>query len=155
VGNEAENQHEGVGAWAKRYYFTNRAALESVLRPYGLGSTQWYVLYQLANEGPTMQRDLGQILHLERATLSGVVTTLVRKGLIDQVAGTGDQRQRVLRLTAAGAALWKKLPDPVAEIRTIAFGGLDPDEMATAIRVLEAATQRLSKHIAESSTRKS
>ncbi len=142
-----EEQHEGVGAWAKRYYFTNREALESVLRPYGLGSTQWYVLYQLAIEGPTMQRDLGQILHLERATLSGVVATLVRKGLVDQAPGSSDQRQRLLRLTTAGETLWKKLPDPVAELREVAFGTSDPDEMATAIRVLEAATQRLSDHI--------
>jgi DNA-binding MarR family transcriptional regulator len=154
VTNEAENQHEGVGAWAKRYYFTNRAALESVLRPYGLGSTQWYVLYQLANEGPTIQRDVGQILHLERATLSGVVATLVRKGLIDQVAGSDDQRQRVLRLTAAGTRLWTSLPDPVAEIREIAFGSSDPGEMATAIRVLEAATQRLTDHMAAVGNRK-
>lgn len=147
--NDEKNQHEGVGAWAKRYYFTNRAALESVLRPYGLGSTQWYVLYQLANEGPTIQRDLGKLLHLERATLSAVVATLVRKGLVDQVAGTPDQRQRLLRITAAGEHLWEQLPDPVAEIRAIAFGGSDPEEMATAIRVLQTATQRLADHMAK------
>jgi DNA-binding MarR family transcriptional regulator len=38
----------------------------------------------------------------ERATLSGIVATLVRKGLIDQTAGSEDQRQRVLRLSHAG-----------------------------------------------------
>jgi DNA-binding MarR family transcriptional regulator len=149
VGNDAKNQHEGVGAWAKRYYFTNRAAIESVLRPYDLGSTQWYVLYQLANDGPTMQRDLGQILHLERATLSGVVATLVRKGLIDQVAGPSDQRQRMLRITAAGTELWERLPDPVAELQEVAFGESDAADLATAIRVLQAAAQRLTDHMAE------
>ena len=51
--------------------------MESVLRPYDIGSTQWYVLYQLANDGPTMQRDLGRMLQIERATLSGIVSTLV------------------------------------------------------------------------------
>jgi DNA-binding MarR family transcriptional regulator len=143
VTDEAGSEHEGVGAWAKRYYFANRAALESALRPFGLGSTQWYVLYQLANDGPTMQRDLAVILHLERATLSGVVATLVRKGLIDQVARSDDQRQRMLRLTPAGTDLWNKLPDPVPEIRDLAFGSADPDDVATAIRVLKDATQRL------------
>ena len=69
---------ESVGAWAKRYYFAVRAAMESVLRPHGLGTTQYYVLYQLANEGPTMQRDLGRMLQIERATLSGIVAALVR-----------------------------------------------------------------------------
>jgi len=113
------NQHETVGAWAKRYHLANRALIESVLRPYDLGSTQWYVLYQLAHDGPTMQRNMGQTLHIERATLSGIVATLVRKGLVDQIPDSVDQRQRVLRLTASGTKLWSELPDPIAVIGRI------------------------------------
>jgi NAD(P)-dependent dehydrogenase (short-subunit alcohol dehydrogenase family)/DNA-binding MarR family transcriptional regulator len=141
--------HGSAGAWAKKYYFAVRAAMESVLRPYDLGSTQFYVLYQLANHGPTMQRDLTRMLQIERATLSGIVTTLVRKGLIDQMPGSEDQRQRVLRLTGAGMKLWEELPDPLALIRAIAFDGADEAELATAIRVLQSATQRLNDHMAE------
>jgi DNA-binding MarR family transcriptional regulator len=141
--------HESVGAWAKRYYFANRAVIEAVLRPYDLGSTQWYVLYQLAHDGPTMQRDLGHILHLERATLSGVVATLVRKGLVDQVPDSADQRQRVLRITASGMKLWDSLPDPIAVIQRVAYDGADGAELATAVRVLRAATQRLNDHTPE------
>jgi DNA-binding MarR family transcriptional regulator len=125
--------------------------MESVLRPYDLGSTQWYVLYQLANEGPTMQRDLGQMLHIERATLSGVVATLVRKGFIDQVPDADDQRQRLLRITRAGSKLWQELPDPIAVIQTVSFVGADDGELATAIRVLQAATGRLNDHMSEGS----
>jgi DNA-binding MarR family transcriptional regulator len=144
-----DQAHEPVGAWAKKYYFAVRAAMESVLRPHGLGTTQYYVLYQLANEGPTMQRDLGHLLQIERATLSGIVATLVRKGLVDQAPGSEDQRQRVLRITDAGMKLWEELPDPLAVIRAIAFDGSDAAELATARRVLEAATQRLNDHLAE------
>jgi DNA-binding MarR family transcriptional regulator len=140
--------HDTVGAWAKSYYFAVRAAMESVLRPYDLGSTQWYVLHQLANDGPTMQRDLGHMLQVERATLSGIVAALVRKGLIDQVPGPADQRQRVLRLTDAGMKLWDELPDPLAVIRAIAFDGADAAELATARRVLQTATQQLNDHLA-------
>ena len=141
--------HEPVGAWAKSYYFAVRAAMDSVLRPYDLGSTQWYVLYQLANDGPTMQRDLGRMLQIERATLSGIVATLVRKGLVAQVPGSEDQRQRMLRITDAGMKLWEELPDPLAVIRAIAFDGSDAAELATARRVLQAATQRLNDHMSE------
>ena len=141
------NQHETVGAWAKRYHLANRALIESVLRPYDLGSTQWYVLYQLANEGPTMQRDMGHTLHIERATLSGIVTTLVRKGLIDQIPDPVDQRQRLLRLTTAGTRLWNNLPDPIAIIQTVSLVDLDDTELETTIRVLQAATQRVNDHM--------
>ena len=139
-------KHDSVGAWAKRLYFASRAVMDTVLRPYGLGSTQWYVMYQLANEGSTMQRDLVNILNIERATLSGVVTTLVRKGLVAQSPDSEDQRQRMLRITRAGSKLWEALPNPIEQILEVAFEGADPAEMEIARRVLQGATQRLNNH---------
>jgi DNA-binding MarR family transcriptional regulator len=140
-------KHDSVGAWAKRLYFAARSVMDSVLRPCGLGSTQWYVLHQLANEGPTMQRDLVRMLQIERATLSGIVTTLVRKGLVDQTPDSEDQRQRMLRITRSGTKLWRELPDPIELITAVAFDGADPTELAIARRVLRTATQRLNEHI--------
>jgi len=123
--------------------------MDAILRPYDLGSTQWYVLYQLANDGPTMQRDLVRVLQIERATMSGIVATLVRKGLIEQMPDFEDQRQRMLHLTVSGKKLWKELPDPTALILSVAFDGFDKTELATARRVLLAATERLNQHVLE------
>jgi DNA-binding MarR family transcriptional regulator len=148
MADERENlKHDSVGAWAKRLYFAARSVMDTVLRPYELGSTQWYVLHQLVNHGPTMQRDLAVLLQIERATLSGIVSTLVRKGFVDQVPDSDDQRQRMLRITRSGRKLWKELPDPTALILSVAFDGGDPAELAIARRVLQAATQRLTEHI--------
>ena len=137
-----------MGAWAKRLYFASRAVMESVLRPYDIGSTQWYVLYQLTNDGPTMQRDLGRMLQVERATLSGIVSALVRKGLVEQTPDPADQRQRMLRITASGLKLWDELPD-LALIEALAFDGVDAAELATVVKVLQAATQRLNNHLSK------
>jgi DNA-binding MarR family transcriptional regulator len=142
------DEHESVGAWAKKYYLTSRSLIESTLREHDLGPTQWYVLYQLANVGPTLQRDLGVLLKIERATLSGVVATLVRKGFVTQEPGSEDQRQRLLRITASGQALWDELPDPVAITQSVAFDGVDEADLAVARRVLLEATCRLNEHIA-------
>lgn len=141
-------RHSSAGAWTKRLYFASRAVMESVLRPYDIGSTQWYVLYQLANDGPTMQRDLGRMLQIERATLSGIVSTLVRKGLVEQTADPADQRQRILRITASGLKLWDELPD-LALIEALAFEGVDAAELATVVKVLQATTQRLNNHLSK------
>jgi DNA-binding MarR family transcriptional regulator len=142
------DQHDSVGAWAKKYHLASRALIESVLREHDLGPTQWYVLHRLVNVGPTLQRDLGQLLGIERATLSGVVATLVRKGFVAQQPDAVDQRQRLLSVTDAGRTLWAGLPDPVALALAVSFDGVDEADLAVARRVLEAATARLEEHMA-------
>lgn len=140
--DQADTKHLSVGAWTKRCYFAGRALMDERLRPFDLGSTQWYVLWYLVNNGPSVQRDLGRALELERATLSGIIATLVRKDLVAQTANGGDQRQRLLTLTAAGGSLWRRIPD-LSFIHDAAFGGMDAADLATTIRVLKLATERL------------
>jgi DNA-binding MarR family transcriptional regulator len=116
--------------------------MEVALRPHGIGATQWYVLYQLAHEGPTLQRDLHRVLEVERSTLSVVVTALTRKGLVEQLPDGIDQRQKRIRMTSAGTRLWQELPD-LSQIEDVAFGGMDASDLDAAVRVLRIATQRL------------
>jgi DNA-binding MarR family transcriptional regulator len=122
--------------------------MEDALRPYDLGATQWYVLYYLAHDGPTMQRELLRRLQVERATLSAIVGTLVRKGLVEQVPDRTDQRQKLLRLTASGTKLWNELPD-LDFINKVAFEGVNEADLAVAIRVLQTATERLDSLLRE------
>lgn len=138
------SENISVGVWAKRCYFAGRAAMEDVLRPYGLGTTQWYVLFYLTQDGPTMQRELLRKLQVERATLSAIVGTLVRKGLVEQVSDHVDHRQKRLRLTASGAKLWTELPD-LELINNTAFQDMEVSDVTAAVRVLQIATERLER----------
>jgi len=138
--------HTSPGAWAKRLHLASRAMIERILRPHGLGATQWYVLCQLALYGPTPQRDFPALLQIEKPTLSDVVSALVRKGLISQTPDPTDQRQRVLELTDSGKALWAELPDPIAIILKTAFDGFDQATLDTVTHVLRTATERLNAY---------
>lgn len=140
------SEHASVGGWAKRCYFAGRALMDDTLRPHGLGSTQWYVLHQLAQVGPTMQRELARFLQVERATVSIVIGTLVRKGLVEQVPDAVDQRQKLLRLTPAGSALWGELPD-LSFIHDVAFSGFSEADLEITARVLKTATERLNQRL--------
>jgi len=137
-----EDPGAAVAHWAKRCHLAGRAAMEAMLRPFDLGSTQWYVLHHLAQGGPTPQRELVEQLQVERATLSAVVAVLVRKGLVEQVPDRMDQRQKRLQLSAAGVRRWKTLPD-LSAIRRVAFDGMDAQALAAAADVLRTATARL------------
>lgn len=121
--------------------------MEAMLRPFGLGSTQWYILHQLVHHGPTMQRDLGRLLLIERSTLTVIVGALVRKEWVEQVADEADQRRKLLHMTAAGIELWDTLPDLSTVINETAFGGISDADIDTAVRVLRLATERLDAFI--------
>jgi hypothetical protein len=77
---ETARLRDSAAASAKRYFFASRAAMEAILRPYGLGGTQWWILRQLTRQDQIHQRELASMLHVERATASEIVLTLARKG---------------------------------------------------------------------------
>lgn len=136
-------------AWVKQYYAASQAVMGAILRPYGLGSSQWYVLWRLANHGPTEQRAFLALMKVEKPALSEVVSSVVRKGLITQAPSATDRRQRVLAITPAGLTLWKTLPDPISLIQGVSFDGVDEAELATVVRVLQGATTRLIAQLAQ------
>lgn len=137
------SNHSSAGAWAKKYYLASRSVIDATLRPYDIGSTQWYVLWHLVHDGPMAQRDLLTHLQIEKPTLSGVISALVRKGLVVQLTDPQDLRQKLLSITPAGRALWKKLPDPIGLILKTAFKGVPESDLAIVVRVLSTGTERL------------
>ena len=84
--------------------------------------------------------------------VSEVVGALVRKGLVAQSPVAADQRQRLLTLTPAGLDLWRQLPDPLDLILKVSFDGVEDAELATVVRVLRAATERLTQHLTKGTT---
>lgn len=143
---------EAAGSWAKKYFLASKAVMDDVLRPFDLGGTQWYVLHLLINHGAMKQRDLTRTLEVERATLSAVISVLLRKQLIEQAPDPQDQRQKVLHLTARGADLFALVPDPIALITAVAFQGVDDADVATTQRVLRDATHKLFNYKKEATT---
>jgi len=83
---------------------------DGILKPSGLRVTQFALLAVLASAGPTTITRLGQILVMDRTTMTRNLKPLVNQGLITIEAGQ-DQRTRVVALTASGReALAKALP---------------------------------------------
>jgi MarR family transcriptional regulator, lower aerobic nicotinate degradation pathway regulator len=142
AGTELGGYLDSIGAWSKRYHLTGRSVMEAMLRPHCLSVTQWHVLYRLILGGATMQADLLPALQIEPATLSVNVGFLLKRGWIEQKRDGVDRRQRWLHITAAGRELWDRLPDLTSINREVLVGMSDAD-VATAIRVLQAATERL------------
>lgn len=146
VADNFEDAHKTMTMGAKQYFFAARAVMEEILRPYDLGSMQWYVLGRLAESGPLDQRVVVKSSDVSRATLSDIISNMVTKGLISQSTNTGDERQKILELTSKGKQLWKKLPDPVETIMAIAFEGVANTDLDLIRQTLLRAASRLNNY---------
>jgi DNA-binding MarR family transcriptional regulator len=62
-------------------------------------------LYFIARRPGLAVGELLRLLAITKQSLGRVLTELQDKGLVEQAIGTADRRQRLLRLTAAGAGL--------------------------------------------------
>src|SRR5262245_27837720 len=71
--------------------------------------TQCYALETLADQGPMRLSALAERLFLDKSTTSRVVSTLVRKGYVEQRHDARDRRAMSLHTTRQGARLYARI----------------------------------------------
>jgi len=142
------NDHSSnIGYWVKRYAILANQTVDGALKQFGIGRSQWYVLFHLQNETYLPQQHLQELLEIESATLTNLVASLVKKGLVAQQIDSANRRYKIVRLTARGQTLWQQLPDPIKAAREIALRDIAPERIAIAREVLEEATKNLATHL--------
>lgn len=87
--------------------FTNAA--DVALAELGLGRAHHRALHFIGRNPGITVSDLLTILRITKQSLARVLGALMDQGYVAQVPGHSDRRQRLLRLTAAGAALEQRL----------------------------------------------
>jgi len=121
----------------KRLFQLISQRIEDVLKPHGLGRTQWQVLFRVHRAGTLPQKDLVQALQVEPATLTGVIDALSAKGWLQRLDSDSDKRCRVLRLSPAGEELLARIPDPYESVERHMLAGVTPQERELVERTLE------------------
>jgi DNA-binding MarR family transcriptional regulator len=104
----------------------------------GLGVTraQWKVLFKLTRTPGLRQVELADMLDLEPITLCRIVDRLEEAGLVERVRDPEDRRAWRLHVTASAQPLIEKLQAVGAKLVDHAFGGIDPQDIDIARRVL-------------------
>src|SRR5664279_1175643 len=83
-----------------------------LLRPLHVSSAGGLVLGILRDHGPMSPSELGERLIVTRATVTGLVDSLQRRGFVSRSANPADRRSLLVEVTPAGLAV-------VQEFRTI------------------------------------
>lgn len=98
-------------------------------RQYGVTQPQGGVLRRLRENGPTSSAQLSRMLHVTPSNMTGLIDRLERKALVQRIKKPGDRRVSMIRLTEAGEALSRKLPDPLETKLAEKLSGFAPDHV--------------------------
>lgn len=72
--------------------------LNEALKPLGLYSAQWSVIYVLKNKGSLTQKELCDYLFVEAPPMTRTIQRLVKQGYVTQIPGK-DKREKYVQLT--------------------------------------------------------
>ena len=107
-----------------------------LLRPLNVSAAGGLVLGLLRDNGPMAPSELGERLIVTRATVTGLLDSLERRGFVRRSPNPADRRSLLAEITPAGLAV-------VGELRTIVhrrekewMGALSDDELRTYIGLL-------------------
>jgi DNA-binding MarR family transcriptional regulator len=100
-----------IGHLLRRAHQRHVAIFLAAMGEDGPTPTQFAALVKLADAGEVSQNRLGRLIAMDPATINGVVSRLVARGLVERAADPGDQRRIALRLSPAGRGLVTSLLD--------------------------------------------
>lgn len=109
----------------------------------GITGPQRLVVRMVGRFPGTSAAHLSDLLHIDPSTLTGVLTRLERRGLIQRRRDPRDGRRWFLGLTARGRMMDKRRTGTVEAAVRAAIRDVHPDELDAARRVLTTIAERL------------
>jgi len=129
---------------------------ERLARNEGLTAQQWLLLLQIAgdpnfpalgatadNGSAVLASTIATARGVSRPTISALVSSLVRKGLVSQVEEPGDRRQKALRATPAGLAVLARMEPTRHRANKELFADFKPAEISHVLRILRSCLDTL------------
>jgi DNA-binding MarR family transcriptional regulator len=99
--------------------------------------SMWRVLAVLLHEGPQYMTNLAELTTVELSTLSRLIGTLQRRGLVARKRNGSDGRHVCVSLSARGTALTTRLLPAAAALQERMTAGMLAADVATLRRLLK------------------
>ena len=119
------------------------ARFHRVLESQGMTHAGWQVLLAIGSGDAMTQREIAERCYVTPATVTGVVDTLEREGLVTRERGTDDRRLVRVRITDEGRARLAATKTEAGRQMASIFGDLTPRDEAVVRRFLVRTIERL------------
>ncbi len=118
-------------------------ALETRIRPHGVGIGQWFFLRELWEEDGLTQGDLSARAGMTAPTTVVAIRRMVKEGLVVRKPDRKDRRKVRIHLTDKGRRFRDKLLPFAFDVNKVATEGLSQDE----IRQFRSVVERMKKNL--------
>ena len=114
-----------------------------LLRPLNVSAAGGLILGILRDRGPMSPSELGDRLTVTRATVTGVLDSLERRGFVRRSANPADRRSLVVEITPAGRTVLQELRTIVHRNEKAWLSGFSEPELRRYIERLHQIQDRL------------
>lgn len=111
-----------------------------------------YILFK--SNGEVLQRDLEEVLNLRRATVSGVLHTMEKNGLIERVIDDDDARSKKIILNIEAKKVFEKHEKEMERIEELVIKGISKEELEIFSNVLDKMKNNIKIEVATKGGRK-
>ncbi|MFN3891704.1 MAG: MarR family winged helix-turn-helix transcriptional regulator [Beijerinckiaceae bacterium] len=127
-----------VGHLLRRAY---QIALENSARGFAdldLTPRQAAAVWELHARGPLSQRELGDAIGMDAPNVHGLVSRLLKRGVVTRAKDREDPRRKRVSLTQEGESIAATLPERARGAEEATLARLSPADRAALVRLLEA-----------------
>jgi MarR family transcriptional regulator for hemolysin len=107
-----------------------RRRFEEEASTHGFTLPQWRALAEIFRSEGIAQVSLAAALDVDQMTVSGIVSRLEKRGLIERYPDPNDSRAKLAKLTPAGLELVTRAKNVGRALYENALDGISPDERA-------------------------
>jgi DNA-binding MarR family transcriptional regulator len=131
--------------WVNRLSFLIRKELATrfLAAGYDISAEEWAILLVLWKKGPQHPGMLADVTIKDRTTVTRLVDTMARKGLVIRHEDTADRRRSVISASPLGASLQSKLVPIAQTLIAEASCDIPAEDIAKTTQTLRAMTGKL------------
>jgi DNA-binding MarR family transcriptional regulator len=133
----------GPGYLIRTAHKTFSSSLAELLAARGIALNHYYYLRALFEEDGITPAELSERIRMDRATVTAVLDTMERQGLVRRVPHRHDRRKVCIFLTPKGEELREPVLGSIAHVNATALTGIAPAEFARFQRTLSKLTANL------------
>jgi len=143
--DQADSQpmpQRALGAFLRAMH-AHRQLMARKMAEQGLPPGQAFALKEIAHNDGITQRDLAEIRHISRPSLTVMLQKMERAGLIERRADAHDQRYMRLYLTDEGLKMHEQMHALLDEMLTETVGRLSGADQVELVRLLDKLTDAI------------